>query len=314
MKDRPTCDDVPGEPVDPLRTETVPAPAGDSADDRQMQQIEREIARTRIEVSHTVDEIEQRLSPRHLVLQATEAVKDATKKRVGTMVNSANEMANDWADRTRATAGTMREQVREHPLPAALLALGLGWLANKAGSSGGGSARRAAETGDWESHAGMRRDKRDMSMGPVFLIAAGAGAWLLLSRSRGAQSVSDPSDCRPEDSNVGERLSSMTDATQRRLTHAASLARSALGQYSKQMQSQCGRMLRENPLAIGIAALAVGACFGLAIPETELENEYLGEARDGSLDRGRDLTQHAVERVKDTVADALDSARATEPT
>jgi hypothetical protein len=62
---------------------------------------------------------------------------------------------------------------------------------------------------------------------------------------------------------------------------------------ARKAQNQMQRMLRENPLMIGAAAIVVGAAVGMALPETERENELVGEARD-SVVRG------VQEKVRDT--------------
>lgn len=62
---------------------------------------------------------------------------------------------------------------------------------------------------------------------------------------------------------------------------------------ARKAQNQMRRMLRENPLMVGAAAIVVGAAVGMALPETERENELMGEARD-SVVRG------VQEKVPDT--------------
>ncbi|MDQ2687164.1 MAG: hypothetical protein M3Y28_04780, partial [Armatimonadota bacterium] len=51
------------------------------------------------------------------------------------------------------------------------------------------------------------------------------------------------------------------------------------------------RVLQENPLALGLIALAIGALIGILLPGTDKENELMGGKRDELLDQGR----HAVE-------------------
>jgi hypothetical protein len=40
---------------------------------------------------------------------------------------------------------------------------------------------------------------------------------------------------------------------------------------------------------VGVAAVAVGATVGLALPETETENEWLGETRDTMVEQAQEL-------------------------
>ena len=59
-------------------------------------------------------------------------------------------------------------------------------------------------------------------------------------------------------------------------------------------------MLDENPMALGIAALAAGALIGATLPQTDVENEYLGETRDQMLESAREVAHDAVEKVTGT--------------
>ena len=58
------------------------------------------------------------------------------------------------------------------------------------------------------------------------------------------------------------------------------------------------RLLRSNPLMVGAAAMAVGAAVGLALPETERENEWLGEAREELFERAQDVARSTASQVR----------------
>jgi hypothetical protein len=67
-------------------------------------------------------------------------------------------------------------------------------------------------------------------------------------------------------------------------------------------------MTRENPLAVGAGALLLGALAGLAIPETERENELLGETRDSMVDKAQEVARTATTRVQDAAGDLVADA------
>ena len=76
-------------------------------------------------------------------------------------------------------------------------------------------------------------------------------------------------------------------------------------------REEAGDVMRENPLAGGLAGLAVGALLGASIPETEKENEVLGPYRDELADRAREKTYAATDRarrVASTAAQAVTEA------
>jgi ElaB/YqjD/DUF883 family membrane-anchored ribosome-binding protein len=83
---------------------------------------------------------------------------------------------------------------------------------------------------------------------------------------------------------------------------------------ARQTRNGLQRFVTENPLAAGAVAAAVGATIGLALPETQKENEMMGEARDTVVNKAQDAArdaadrvQDAAQRVKDVAADAAKS-------
>jgi hypothetical protein len=83
--------------------------------------IRAEIEQTRSELSGTINAIQEKLSPQNLVEQAKESVRDATIGRVEQMVSDAKDTARESGD-------NLMQMVRDNPLPAAIVGLGLGWL------------------------------------------------------------------------------------------------------------------------------------------------------------------------------------------
>lgn len=72
--------------------------------------------------------------------------------------------------------------------------------------------------------------------------------------------------------------------------------------------SRLESMVRDYPLAVGAAALLIGASLGMAVPETESENEWMGDARDAAVERAQDAASSAVDRVKDAAAEVVSRA------
>ena len=64
-------------------------------------------------------------------------------------------------------------------------------------------------------------------------------------------------------------------------------------------------MMDENPLMVGAAAMVLGAAVGMALPETQRENEWMGEARETVVDRAQEVARTAADRVKDVATDAV---------
>src|SRR5688500_9320261 len=92
--------------------------------DPEAERIVSEIAETRSGMTSTIDEIGHRLQPQTIASEAKEKIREATVGRVERIVDDAGTTA-------QRTGNTVIETVRQNPVPAALAALGVGWLALK---------------------------------------------------------------------------------------------------------------------------------------------------------------------------------------
>ena len=124
--------------------------ASDSTDTTpETAEIRAEIEQKRADISETIDEISQRLSPGNLVSQATDTVKGTardTMHRVSEtasdtarrVAGSASGAASQVADSSRRVGQTAVYQVREHPWSAGVLLAGLGaaawWMMSRRSS------------------------------------------------------------------------------------------------------------------------------------------------------------------------------------
>jgi hypothetical protein len=145
---------------------------------------------------------------------------------------------------------------------------------------------------------------------PYALIGVGA-AWLLASRvsdrqwngyERNDRAWAGGGDYAPGLGSSQPMTSSSSatsewrNAASDRAAEVAERARFAAYKARNRWES----LLDENPLALGIAALAAGALIGASLPQTEVENQYLGETRDQVLDSAREIAHDAVEKVAGT--------------
>ena len=87
-----------------------------------------EIERTRVEMSETLGEIQERLRPDHLMQQAKDdGVTEAATGKVRNIMNSAGETATMVADQTKYAGRTVADYVRTHPVQMAMVAGGITW-------------------------------------------------------------------------------------------------------------------------------------------------------------------------------------------
>lgn len=131
---------------------TADAAVAGAAGSDDPEEIREQIERTREDMSLTLDELQERLSPQHLAQQAKDTVREATVGRVQHMVESAGTTASEVAERAQDTAGTIVERAREYPIPVALVGAGLVWWMMRGSSSNGGTSSRSGPS--WRTSSG----------------------------------------------------------------------------------------------------------------------------------------------------------------
>ena len=106
-------------------------------------------------------------------------------------------------------------------------------------------------------------------------------------------------------SRVKENIAEKKDAVVSRVTGAV-----PDGHQVKSGARKVG-ISKENPLGLGIAAVAAGFVLGTLLPSTNVEDEKLGEMSDQVGEKAREVGQEAMERGKQVAREAVDSAKET---
>jgi len=73
----------------------------------------------------------------------------------------------------------------------------------------------------------------------------------------------------------------------------------AAGDLANRATSQVTEKLSTDPWLIGVAGLVAGAIFAAILPPTRMEQEYIGEARDGLWNKANELGHEAAEAVRE---------------
>lgn len=270
-------------------------------DQHGVEEIREEIEMTRAEMSDTIDALQAKLHPQRLKTEAKERVKEAT-------IGVAEDIVNTAKDRARGTGSSMLETIKDNPIPAALAAVGIGWLllGRSSGSSGGDRYSRSYEYDSYgrtypygyrpygyverEDNGGIRHRAGE--------VAGRAGGEVAGRASEAADRVGEAAGRVRHDA---EHVVRQAQDRVEDLGHEA--------QYqASRAQSQFQRMMRENPLAVGAVAVGLGAAIGLAIPETPQEDELLGEARDRLMDEAQSAASGMKEKIPDMVAEGAKAA------
>jgi ElaB/YqjD/DUF883 family membrane-anchored ribosome-binding protein len=267
--------------------------------ERELEEIRRDIARTRAEMAETMYVIRQRLSPEYLKQQA----KDAT-------VGRAKEAVDDARSQVKGIRQSAMETIRQNPVPAAMVALGLGWLIveGKGPSTeyepscySPGYSRVDRFSGRvqgeyWEGNMA------EQSMTSKARLAAEEKAGQVGDMVEQAQErVAHFSD---EAKAKAEELRDETRAKAEEL-------RVEVQQQAEYAKSRVGEYVHQNPLAAAAIALAAGAALGAMVPETPQEDALMGEQHDRLMSRVEERAHDTLERAQHVVEKAAQEAKET---
>jgi Protein of unknown function (DUF3618) len=162
------------------------------------------------------------------------------------------------------SAGSLVDRIKENPVSAAMIGAGAWWLLTKLPDHGRSSSY-ARNYGNFSSEVGQSSYRGD-------------SGW---------------SGRTGESGGIGDMARSATET----VGGYTSRGREQVSQMANETERAFNRWIRENPLAVGAAAVAVGAVIGAAIPETQRERELVGDARDRLVGAAKDLATQKVEQV-----------------
>lgn len=265
--------------------------------DRDPETIRREIRRTRGEMDDTVDELVERLSVGNLV--------DEVWHRL----------------RRSGSGGGVGTVLRDHPVPLALMGLGLGWMAveQATGHSMSPSAdddeprlaprtRRPAGTLPSRTHDGdgmgyaLEADEEDNSDGLKEKVSDATDR-VKRKASDLAGTVSDTT------SELSDRVSDTTSNLSHRASEKASQVASSLEDAGRKARRGMQHMLDENPLALGSILFGLGLASGLSLPSTRFEDRRVGDTADHLKEEAKQIAKQGAEKVKEAGKDVARTAR-----
>src|SRR5215216_7928343 len=114
---------------EPENTATESIASGSADDyDEDAEQIRTEIEDTRADMSQTINEIQERLSPEHLMGQVKETVREATIGKVERVMETIGEMTETAREAIGRAGHEIGNSIWRNPIPIALIGLGVGML------------------------------------------------------------------------------------------------------------------------------------------------------------------------------------------
>lgn len=265
--------------------------------DRSSTEIRQSIEETRSRMDATIDQLEQRLSPREIVDHAWSYVR---------------EHGNGVGD-----------ALRDHPVPLSLMGLGVAWLAvEEARGNGGGNGRHG--TGTYERAEGRVGPYRGDALSDeafddgrsVADRARDAASGVKDAASTAKDKVAHAADSvRDKASEAGHRVGDAARSARsagHRASDGASHAADELRRRTSDLAGGIQSFYRDSPLAVGAITFGLGLAAALSGPSTDAEDRLMGEASDRLKSRAKhtadELGHQAAHVAGDTAAAAAAEA------
>ena len=104
---------------------------------------------------------------------------------------------------------------------------------------------------------------------------------------------------------VGDQVQDMASNVSDRAGDAADYAQ----WQARRARSWFEQTWDDNPLLVAGAALAAGTIIGLALPETQMENQLMGEARDNLVEKAQGVAEDTVQKAQQAANKATDQVQ-----
>ncbi|QAY93329.1 DUF3618 domain-containing protein [Pseudomonas sp. ACM7] len=230
--------------------------------------IEREIDAQRASIGNIVDALESKFTPGQVFDQALSLMQS----------NGTTFLTN---------LGT---SVRNNPLPAVLTSVGLLWLMmsqNRPPTPRPGYRAGPDQNtvGEW---ADGLADGIDSARDHLHQTAD--------TFKEGYQAV------KGKAASLGDNLEAATE----NISHAVHDASDRLVRSTQVMSNQFSQLLKQQPLMVAAAGIALGAMLGAVLPSTETEQRYMGKTSAGLADKVKQQAREGFDAVRDTVTKTTD--------
>jgi hypothetical protein len=194
------------------------------------------------------------------------------------------------------------ETIRQNPIPAAVAGIGLAWL--------------------WKNRASGGNESSEYRYGPAGYRRAYPGSGYYGPPSAGGigQKAGETGQ------GVGRKMGQTTEGVAQTLSETAGSVGQTVGDVTGNVGQTAGEvvqrgqyaareagiqfreMLDSNPLALGVVALGAGAALGMMVPETQREQELLGDTGEKVMEAVSQKTSETMDKVERVAQKAQKSA------
>jgi len=228
---------------------------------------------------------EAKAAVRELADQATTAVRASTVGRI-------EEMTAYTRNTAQAAQTDLMSLVRQNPIPAALAAIGIGWLWSHRSAGSHATGYGSGSYGDW--------DASSRSSSGIFGSDSGGNDVPGQARQMAGQVMDQ----------VQERAGIIQEKAGQ-MQHQVGQIPGQIPMRAGQVQNQAQgfwQMLESNPIAMGAIGVVAGGIVGMMLPETEQEQRLMGETRDQVIGSVQDVAGQTLQQVQNVATQAASAA------
>lgn len=246
----------------------------------------------RVELEHAKELAQQAIqeTKEDFKTEVQAAYTGAMKELRAATIGRVETLATQIGDTMMKTSDTLMDTVRSNPIPAAMVGAGVVWLLM--GRSQAAKAHKASP-GGFKPEGPMRE--------------------LTQAASTGFDKVTDKvehvaHDAKEFAGRAATGVSQAASAVGKGVKHAAE----AVGEGARMGAEKVGvayqDTLRDRPLVLGGAALAVGIAVGLSLPRSAVEDSFMGDSRDRLLARAGEAAHEAAGSVAHLAEQSVEAA------
>lgn len=296
------------------------------------EEVLRRIEATRERMGETIERIGDRVHPDRVQHELKTRAREQVDELKHTAKRKAKNTMDDVQHGVRDTGRGLWDTIRENPVPAGMVGVGLAWLmANGSRHSDDTTYRSSAypfagTTGYSRQQAARNRYRpvESASYGHNDDLAydhdfddddhSAIGDAADQVKAKGSDAMEDAREKGQKAAHSArEKGEELADTAREKGHQAADAARNGMRQArstargwasdaeyrARRAERRVEHAVQDNPFAAGAMAMALGLAAGLMIPETDREREMMGPARERLKDRAETKARSAANKAQD---------------
>jgi ElaB/YqjD/DUF883 family membrane-anchored ribosome-binding protein len=245
--------------------------------------LEREINETRAEMNETLDSLERKLTAGQLLDQCLKFF-GKTGIELGSSIG---------------------KSVKENPMPVLVTATGIAWMIF--GSGQNRSPRRYSGYSAYPENLGECEFDEDNTKGE--------GTLSKMADEIKSGATTARSQLESSTENIKESISGTTENVKATVNKSTDAVKETVNRTTNAAQAQAQRaregfntLLEEQPLVLGAFGVALGALIGAALPSTEQEDRLVGDIRDKTMAKAKEVGAQTYEQARDAAKEKVAGA------